>query len=138
MIENEINTACPIFAHAVVIGDKRKYLSCLLQFKTNAPNAPGVLTDEVITYLKTRGSSATTAQEASKCPVVKKIVQEGIDAANKKAISNAQRVQRFTYLVNEFSVDSGELTPTLKLKRKIINQKYESEIASMYPPEAKL
>lgn len=72
------------------------------------------------------------------CEVVKKIIQEGIEAANKKAISNAQRVQKFTILNTEFSVDTGELTPTLKLKRKIINQKYEAEINSMYPPEAKL
>lgn len=58
------------------------------------------------------------------CEALKKIIKEGIEVANKKAISNAQRVQKFTILNAEFSVDSGELTPTLKLKRKIINQKY--------------
>ena len=57
--------------------------------------------------------------------------------ANKKAISNAQKVHRFLLLPNDFSVDSGELTPTMKLKRKIINQKYEAEINSLYQ-EAKL
>ena len=41
-------------------------------------------------------------------------------------------MQRFTILINEFSVDGGELTPTLKLKRKIINQKYEPQIEKMY------
>lgn len=95
LIENEITTALPLFAQCVVIGDKRKYLSCLLQLKTKSP---GVLTDEVVTYLKARGSKATTVKEAMACEVVKKAIQEGIEAANKKAISNAQRVQKFTIL----------------------------------------
>ena len=59
------------------------------------------------------------------CPALKKIIQQGIDVANDKAISKAQRVQRFIILDADFSVDGGELTPTLKMKRNIINQKYE-------------
>jgi long-chain-fatty-acid--CoA ligase ACSBG len=97
-----------------------------------------VLADEVVSFIKPRGSKATTVAEALTCPALQKIIQEGIEAANKKAISNAQKVQKFKLLSVEFGVDSGELTPTLKLKRKIINQKYEAEINSLYPPEPKL
>lgn len=104
LIENEINTALPIFSQCVVIGDKRKYLSCLLQFKTKSP---GILSDEVVTYIKARGSNATTVKEAMGCEVLKKIMKEGIEVANKKAISNAQRVQKFIVLNSEFSVDTG-------------------------------
>ena len=100
--------------------------------------APGKLSDEVITYIKARGSNAKTVKEAMNCPAMNKIIQQGIDAANEKAISKAQRVQKFIILDADFSVDGGELTPTLKMKRKIINQKYEKEINSMYLPSAKL
>lgn len=129
LIENEINTALPIFSHVVVIGDKQKYLSCLLILKTKSP---GVLADDVVGFVQKHGSSATTVQDAAKCPNFLKVIQAGINQANTKAISNAQKVQRFTILPGEFSVDGGELTPTLKLKRKIINQKYEAAINSMY------
>lgn len=121
LIENEINTAIPLFSQVVVIGDKRKYLSCLLTLKTKSA---GVLADDVVAYAQQHGSSATTVHDAIKCPHFQKIIQTGIDAANTKAISNAQKVQKFSILNGEFSVDGGELTPTLKLKRKIINQKY--------------
>jgi long-chain-fatty-acid--CoA ligase ACSBG len=119
----------PLFSQVVVIGDKQKYLSCLLVLKTKSP---GVLADDVVAYAKARGSSATTVPEAAKCPHFLKAIQAGIDAANAKAISNAQKIQRYSILDNEFSVDGGELTPTLKLKRKIINQKYEAAINAMY------
>jgi long-chain-fatty-acid--CoA ligase ACSBG len=59
LIENEINTILPLFAQVVVIGDKRKYLSCLLTLKTKSP---GVLADEVVNYIKSRGSAATTVK----------------------------------------------------------------------------
>ena len=104
LIENEINTALPLFGHVVVIGDRRKYLSCILTMKTISP---GKLTEEVITYIKAKGSDAKTVKEAAQCAKLRKIVQEGIDAANKKAISNAQRIVKFTILDAEFSVDTG-------------------------------
>jgi long-chain-fatty-acid--CoA ligase ACSBG len=129
LIENEIHTASPIFSQVVAIGDKKKYLSCLLVIKSKSP---GVLADEVVNFVKPYGSIVTTVKEAMKCGNFRKAIQAGIDQANTKAISNAQKIQRWVVLENEFSVDGGELTPTLKLKRKIINQKYEAAIESMY------
>lgn len=63
---------------------------------------------------------------------MRKIINEGIEVANTKAISRAQRIQRFTILPLELSIDGGELTPTMKLKRKIINEKYKAAIESLY------
>lgn len=123
MIENEINTVLPLFNHIVVIGDKRKYLTCLLILKVKSP---GILADELVAYIKPRGSNATTVEQAIGCKALNKLIEDGIAIANKKAISNAQKVQKYTILKHDFGVDSGELTPTLKLKRKIINQKYEA------------
>ena len=69
--------------------------------------SPGVLTEEVITYLKAKGCPAKTVKEAIECQTLKKIIDEGIEVANKKAISNAQRIQRYVILNVDFSVDGG-------------------------------
>jgi long-subunit acyl-CoA synthetase (AMP-forming) len=66
------------------------------------------------------------------CQALRKIIHEGIEAANAKAISRAQKISKFTILPVEFSVDGGELTPTMKLKRKVINEKYKAEIETLY------
>ena len=60
------------------------------------------------------------------------IIRAGLEVANNKAISRAQRVQNFTLLSEDFSVESGLLTPTLKLKRREVVKKYEGEIEKMY------
>ena len=68
---------------------------------------------------------------------MRKIIQEGIEVANSKAISRAQRINNFTILPLEFSIEGGEYTPTMKLKRKIINEKYMAQIEGLYV-EAKI
>jgi long-chain acyl-CoA synthetase len=48
-------------------------------------------------------------------------------------LANVQTIKKFVILPEEFSIENGELTPTMKLKRRIIHQKYQTEIESMYP-----
>lgn len=59
-----MNTALPLFSTVVVIGDKLKFLTCLLVLKVKSP---GVLADDVVAYVKSRGSNATTVKEAIAC-----------------------------------------------------------------------
>lgn len=59
LIESQIVTALPLFSQVVVIGDKRKFLACLLTVKTKSP---GVLADDVVVYVSARGSNAKSVQ----------------------------------------------------------------------------
>ena len=86
----------------------------------------------MIEFIRERGSEAQTIEDALKCPKLKAIIEDGIKLANNKAISNAQRIIKFTILPVEFSADQGTLTPTLKLKRKVINEMFMKEIQNMY------
>jgi long-chain-fatty-acid--CoA ligase ACSBG len=59
-------------------------------------------------------------------------IQAGIDRANKNAVSNASKVQRWTILPSDVSMPGGELGPTLKLKRFFFNKKYNDSIERLY------
>ena len=60
------------------------------------------------------------------------IIQDGLDKANLKAVSNAQRVQKWVLLERDFSMAMNELTPTLKMKRATITKMYKDKINTMY------
>jgi long-chain acyl-CoA synthetase len=94
----------PLVGEAVVIGDRRKYLTALI-----------------------------TVDEAAAKQVtdVRAAVQAAIDTAN-ETLARVEQVKKFAILPRAFGVDSGELTPTLKIKRKAVAQLYASEIESMY------
>ena len=63
---------------------------------------------------------------------VEKAIDEGIKSANDNAVSNVAKVKKWRLIVKEFSVDGGELSPSLKLKRFHIAEMYKNEIDSMY------
>ena len=135
-IENSIIELCPSISNIIVIGDKRKFLSCLITLKCQS-DAQGEPTNELGTIplkqSQALGSSATTTQEVIDDPKWKEYIDSVIDRYNKeKAISNAQQIRKWTLLEKDMSLAAGELTATMKLKRSVINQRYEQAINKMY------
>ena len=128
-IEEALKEVCKILSTVVVLGDDKKYLATLLTLKTDQN---GNLTKEVVDFLKETGSEANTIIEAINDDKIKFFIQKSIDELNKKAVSRAQLIRKWTILPNEFSIDGGELTPTLKIKRKFVSQKYAKIIDTMY------
>ena len=66
---------------------------------------------------------------------LERYMQEGLERVNAQATSRAQTLKRWARVPEEFSVDTGELTPTLKLKRKNVADKYTDIIAQLYNPD---
>lgn len=135
LIENELKAALPALSNVVVIGEKQKYLVCLMTLKSE-PDADGQPTqqlgDATRQLVRAAGSSATTIAEAQSCAKVRAHIQTGVTAANANATSRAQVVQKFAFLPQDFTVDTGELTPTMKLKRRVVDEKYQSVIEELY------
>jgi long-chain acyl-CoA synthetase len=111
----------PLVGQAAVIGDQRPYISALL-----------VLDPEVApAWAKSQGIEATSLAELAQNPEVQAEVERGVAEANKR-FSQVEQIKRFTILGDEWLPDSEELTPTMKLKRRGINQKYAAEIEGLY------
>ena len=112
-----------------MLGDDKKYLAALITLKIDEK---GNFLPEVLDMIKGLESESKNIVEAIDDDKIKIFIKHCIDEVNKKAVSRAQLVRKWTILPNDFSVDSGEFTPTLKLKRKVISQKYSKFIEKMY------
>ncbi|KAK8825902.1 hypothetical protein WA577_001071 [Blastocystis sp. JDR] len=98
-IENKIVELCPLIANCVVVGDKRKFLSCLVSLKTEVNPLTGEpsqqLAKSVVELLKAKGSKATTVEEAKEDKVVKKMIGDAVEGYNAVAISRAQQIRKW-------------------------------------------
>ncbi|KAJ0409442.1 hypothetical protein P43SY_002332 [Pythium insidiosum] len=135
LIEDCIKEELPILSNAMLIGDKRKFLSALFTFRVEV-DSEGLPTNKLdakaLSICKEIGSSAKTVAEAKADEKIKKYLTEGVKRANAKATSRAQNVAKFEVLDVDFSIAGNELTPTLKLKRKVVIEKYAETIEKIY------
>lgn len=137
-IEQLILAELPALSNAVLIGDKRKYLTILVTLGTKISNETGEPTDDftvdILKWLQSIGSTSKTVSDVLKThdSLVYEEIDKVIKKYNNKATSNAQKIQKFKILPKDFSVATGELGPTLKLKRNVVYEKYENLIEDMY------
>ena len=111
-----------LVGEAVVIGDRRKYLTALVSLDAEAAAA----------FAKERGLDPAKLHED---PSVRADIQRAIDDIN-ATLARVETVKKFTITKRPFSIEAGELTPTLKVKRKIVNQNFSAEIEAMYAGDA--
>jgi long-chain acyl-CoA synthetase len=104
----------------VLIGDKQNVITALI-----VPNLERLRDWAGKEGLSFDGNAALVA-----LPEVKKRIKQEIDA-HSAHLADFEKIKKFTLLSTPFSIESGELTPTLKIKRKVVAQKYAREIAEM-------
>ena len=109
----------PLVGEAVVIGDRRKYLTALVTL--DEPAARKLL----------------PSGDLTKAPEIRSTIQTQIDTVN-QTLARVEQIKKFVILPSAFGIDSGELTPTMKIKRKVVAQKYASEIEAMYADDGGL
>lgn len=138
-IEQLVKIELPYISNAFLVGDRKKFLSILLTFKTESDLETGApldkLTPSVQDWLKQLSCPATTVTEILKAGPDSRLLEalkEGIDRVNRQATSNAQKIQKIAILPADFSVATGELGPTMKVKRRIVEQKYADIIERLY------
>jgi long-chain-fatty-acid--CoA ligase ACSBG len=135
LIEDALKDAMPALSNAMVIGDKRNFLTvllCLLVEVDEDGVASNKLTGMALETSREIGSDATTTTQARDCPKWKTYFDNGLKAANSKSTSNAQKVGKWALLDTDFTEKGTELTPTLKLKRSVAAEKYKPIIDALY------
>jgi long-chain acyl-CoA synthetase len=119
-IENYLKES-PIVGHAMAIGDGQPYVVAVMTL--DGEIAPVVA--------QQAGIESTDLAELAAHPHFLAMAQAAVDAANER-LSRPEQVKRWTLLPTEWTAESAELTPTLKLKRRVVTSNYADEIAALY------
>jgi long-chain acyl-CoA synthetase len=109
----------PLVSEAVIIGDRRKFLSALLTLNP----------DTAAQFAARHGIEGQVLHEH---PLVHQEIQHGIDEIVNPQFARVENVRKFVILPRNLTVEDGELTPTLKIKRRVVYDHFGDQIESMY------
>jgi long-subunit acyl-CoA synthetase (AMP-forming) len=119
-IEKQLR-AIPAVSQAVIVGDRMAYLVALLTLDP----------ERLLHVAEAVGSSARDPKAASACPRFLSYLESQVDVVNKSLARN-EMVKRFAVVPAEFTVEGGELTPTMKVRRRVVLEKYGAIIGGLY------
>ncbi len=118
--ENELKFS-PYITDAVVIGDKRPYLTVIIMIDQ----------ENVEKYAQDNDVPFSNYASLTRAPEIQALIQAEIDRVNRK-FARVEQVKKFFLLDTQLTAEDEELTPTMKLKRKLVQQKYAQQIEAMY------
>ena len=119
-IENQLKFS-PFIADAVVVGDKRPYLTCLVMIDQ----------ENVTKFAQDKDVPFTNYTSLCHTDAVKDLIRAEIETVNQK-FARAETIKEFRLIDQLLDPEDEELTPTMKLKRKVVNEKYAGMINEMY------
>jgi long-chain acyl-CoA synthetase len=119
-IEGKLKATCPYVSQVIVHGDKRNYVTALV-----------AVDEEAITKWAREQGITRPYAEVVQLPEVKELLAPYFDQLN-KTLAKYETVKQFAILPRDLSVDEGELTPSLKVKRKVVEKKYAAMLDKMY------
>jgi long-chain acyl-CoA synthetase len=121
-IENALKAGSPLISQAVVIGDARPYCVALITLNK----------DEVLNFAKAKGlDTSKSYEEIINDPVIISEIQKVIDGVNSN-LASFETIKKFRIIPQDFMIEDGSLTPTLKVKRKVIMERYKDIINETY------
>lgn len=119
-LENLLKTD-PHISQVMVYGDRRPYLTAILTLDVDAMQR----------YAHTHGIAVSAASDLAQHPQIVQLLTERVERLNTQ-LASYETIKKFFIAPTDFTPEGGELTPTLKVKRKVVTEKYQDEIARMY------
>jgi long-chain acyl-CoA synthetase len=123
-IENQLKFS-PYVSDAVVIGDRRKYLACVVMIDY----------DNVAKYAQDANVPFTDFASLCRAREVQELIWSEIEKVN-RGFARVETIKKFRLIEHQLTAEDDELTPTMKLKRKFVSEKYKELIESMYSDAA--
>jgi long-chain acyl-CoA synthetase len=120
-IESKLKTACPYISQVIVHGDKRNFVTALITLDEEA----------TMKWAAANGLSGKSYAEIVQRDEAKRLIAPCIDEVN-RSLARYETVKQFRILPRDLSVDAGELTPSLKVKRREVERKYADLLDKMY------
>ena len=111
----------PIFKNAIVVGDKKPFISGIV-----VPNA-----EMVTTYAKNNNVNFSTYSELVRSPIIQKFLLGEVEQSTKE-LASFEKLKAIIVSERDFSLDLGEITPTLKVRRGVVEKKFRKEIEAIY------
>jgi long-chain acyl-CoA synthetase len=122
VIESMFKGICPYASQLVVEGDGRNFVSALITLDP----------DSIRTWAEHHGMGERTYAEIVGSPEAREMVQGYVDELNAQ-LNRWEQVKQFVILDHDLSVEDGDLTPSMKLKRRVVTQKYKDRLDELYP-----
>jgi len=108
-------------AQVLAYGDKRKFISALITLEP----------DNIQAWAVEHGLGTKSVAELAALPEVTRLIEGEVEERNRH-LASFESIKRFHILPRDFSIEDGEMTPTLKIKRKVVVQKFQNELESLY------
>jgi len=119
-IENQLKFS-PYINDAVIIGDNRKFISSLIMIDE----------DNVVKYAQDNKVQFSTYKDLTQSPEIFKLIDKEVNRVN-SGLSRVEQIKKFTIIPKKLYEEDGEVTPTMKVKRKFINEHFRDLIEAMY------
>ena len=120
-IEGKLKAICPYVSQVVVHGDNRNFCVALITLEEQSVRA----------WAEQRGVRAASFAELTAHERVRGLVQGCVDELN-RGLASYESIRKFAILPEDLSIESGELTPSLKVKRKVVADKYKHHLDAHY------
>lgn len=119
-LENDLKFS-PYITDAVVVGDKRPYLTAMIMIDQ----------ENIEKFAQDRDVPFSNYASLTRAPEIQSLIQTEIDRVNKK-FARVEQIKKFALMQTQLTAEDEELTPTMKLKRSLVEKKYAAQIEAMY------
>jgi long-chain acyl-CoA synthetase len=120
-IEGKLKATCPYISQVIVHGDKRNFVTALVTLEEEA----------AMKWAKDHGMNGKSYADVVKTEAARDLLAPYFDAVN-KTLARYETIKQFAILPKDLTIEEGELTPSLKVKRKVVEQKYAAVLDKMY------